>query len=87
MSALFLCHGQNIGRSGQAYACCRGCLILRQPSGTNHVRKKQEHIAVLAGGQQISEMIVLLMYRKLKNLLDAESLQSQLQTPERKNKD
>jgi len=59
---------------------------VRQPSGTNQACKKQEHIAVLAGGQQISDMIVFLMYRKLKTLLDAENLHEQLQAPEGKNK-
>ena len=60
----------------------QGVFDVQQSSGTNQVRKKQEHIAVLSGGQQISEMIVFLMYRKLKTMLGAENLQEQLQTPD-----
>jgi len=31
------------------------------------VMERQEHIAVLAGEKKISDMLVFLMYRKLKN--------------------
>jgi len=64
----------------------QGVFDVRQPSRTNQLPIKQEHIAVLAGRQPVSEMIVFLMYRKLKTLLDAENVQGQLQTPESNNK-
>lgn len=47
----------------------QGVFDMRQP---DQVRKKQEHVAVLAGGRQIGDMVVFLMYRKLKALLEQE---------------
>jgi len=55
---------------------------VRQPG---RVRKKQAHVVVLAGGRQVDDMVVFLMYRKLKALLEQERSPGQPQPPDGRN--
>lgn len=64
----------------------QGVFGVRQPVGTNQVWRKKEHIAVLAGDKQVSEMLVFIMYRKLKVMLNIGNVQEQSQEPEENGK-